>query len=316
MSDFYDKVGEILSADSIKMNEPMKNHTTFQIGGPAKYYVAPKSREQLVQVVGLCRREGMPFYVVGNGSNLLVGDDGYDGVIVSVRCLTSWDMGMERRESAHQAWQAREDAAAEVLTASAGIPLLRLAKAAAERGLTGFEFAAGIPGTLGGAVVMNAGAYGSEMKDVLGWVQVLDEEGQVRRIEAGDLQLRYRASCIPERGWVVLEAGLLLGRGRPEEIFGKMEEFARRRREKQPLEYPSAGSTFKRPRGNFAGKLIDEAGLRGFRVGDAQVSRKHCGFVVNRGNASAADVMKLCDEVMRRVKETSGVALDLEVKRL
>lgn len=313
MSDFYDKAGEILSADSIKMDEPMKNHTTFQIGGPAKYYVTPTSREQLVQVVGLCRREGMPFYVVGNGSNLLVGDDGYEGVIVSVRCLTSWEEAGEHPEASRQD---QEGQASVMITASAGIPLSRLAKAAAERGLAGFEFAAGIPGTLGGAVVMNAGAYGSEMKDVLCWVRVLDEDGQIRRIKAGDLQLRYRASCIPERGWVVLEAGLLLGRGRPGEIFGKMEEFARRRREKQPLEYPSAGSTFKRPRGHFAGKLIDEAGLRGFRVGDAQVSRKHCGFVVNRGNASAADVMKLCDEVIRRVKETSGVALDLEVKRL
>lgn len=313
MSDFYDKLREILTADSIREKEPMRNHTTFRIGGPAKYYAAPKSREQFIKAVGLCRREGMPFYVIGNGSNILVSDDGYEGMILSAECLTSWDIVLD---AAKDSPPNREDAVSGVITAAAGVRLSRLAKAAAQKGLTGLEFAAGIPGTLGGAVVMNAGAYGSEMKDVLCWVQVLDGDGGLRRLTAQELHLGYRESCIPARGYVVLEAGLRLLPGQPEEICGKMEELARKRREKQPLEYPSAGSTFKRPKGHFAGKLIDEAGLRGFRVGDAQVSEKHCGFVVNRGNASAADVITLCDQVRRRVREATGVILEMEIKQL
>jgi UDP-N-acetylmuramate dehydrogenase len=243
----------------------------------------------------------MAFYVIGNGSNLLVSDKGYEGVIISTEGLASW--------------QAAEDGEA-VLSASAGILLSRLAKAAASKSLTGLEFAAGIPGTLGGAVVMNAGAYGSEMKDVICWARVLDRQGVVRTLTLEELGLGYRTSRVPAEGYVVLEAGLRLAEGCQEEIYKKMEDLAARRRKKQPLEYPSAGSAFKRPPGHFAGKLIDDAGLRGFRIGDAQVSEKHCGFVINRGNATEAQVTELCREVRRRVKEQFGVELELEVKKL
>lgn len=298
MNEFYRKLQSVLSEDSIKIGEPMKNHTTFRIGGPAKYYLTPKTQEELAETVVLCRKEGIPYYVMGNGSNLLVGDEGYEGAVVST-------------EQLNRIW-VDEDG----LTAQAGALLSRLAKTAAEESLTGLEFAAGIPGTLGGAVVMNAGAYGAEMKDVLIWAEVLDTEGKIQKLEVEQLHLGYRTSCIPAQKYLVLKARLNLLRGMRQEIYGRMEELARRRREKQPLEYPSAGSMFKRPKGHYAGKLIDEAGLRGFQIGGAQVSEKHCGFVINRGNATASDVAELCREVKRRVLETSGVELELEVKKL
>ncbi len=308
MEDFYKRLAGILADDCIRTEEPMRNHTTFRIGGPARYFVTPKTQKELTEVVMLCQSAAVPFCVIGNGSNLLVNDTGYRGVAVSTERLTRWEIRGE----------AGGDVVGQkvVLAASAGILLSRLAKAAAGESLTGLEFAAGIPGTLGGAVVMNAGAYGSEMKDVLRWVRVLDRQGAVRELTLPQLDLGYRTSCIEAEGYVVLEAGLCLGKGDREEILGKMKELAAKRREKQPLEYPSAGSTFKRPKGYFAGKLIDDAGLRGFRVGDAQVSEKHCGFVINRGKASAADVINLCGQVRRRVKERFGVELELEVKQL
>ncbi len=298
MKDFYEKLGNILPGECIKTNEPMSRHTTFRIGGPARYYVRPKTREQLARIAMLCRRENVSWYVVGHGSNLLAGDEGYDGVILSTEGLT------------------RCQVEGEEMRAEAGLLLSRAAKEAARMSLGGFEFAAGIPGTVGGAVVMNAGAYGSELKDVLTWVRVLDTEGKILTLEAGELELGYRTSRIPSEGYVVLEAGFKLAAGDREAILGRMEELAAKRREKQPLDYPSAGSTFKRPAGHFAGKLIEDAGLRGFRVGGAQVSEKHCGFVINRKDATAADVMELCREVKRRVREQSGVELELEVKLL
>lgn len=301
MAEFHERLQKVLAADSVRTEESMRDHTTFRIGGPAKYFVTPKTQKELTDTVGLCRKEAMAFYVIGNGSNLLVSDKGYEGVIISMEGLASW--------------QAAEDGEA-VLSAGAGILLSRLAKAAASKSLTGLEFAAGIPGTLGGAVVMNAGAYGSEMKDVIRWVRVLDRQGVVRTLTLEELGLGYRTSRVPAEGYVVLEAGLRLAEGCQEEIYKKMEDLAERRRKKQPLEYPSAGSAFKRPPGHFAGKLIDDAGLRGFRIGDAQVSEKHCGFVINRGNATEAQVTELCREVRRRVKEQFGVELELEVKKL
>ena len=298
MKDFYEKLGNILPGECIKTNEPMSRHTTFRIGGPARYYVRPKTREQLARTAMLCRRENVSWYVVGHGSNLLAGDEGYDGVILSTEGLTQCQVEGEE------------------MRAEAGLLLSRAAKEAARMSLGGFEFAAGIPGTVGGAVVMNVGAYGSELKDVLTWVRVLDTEGKILTLEAGELELGYRTSRIPSEGYVVLEAGFKLAAGDREAILGRMEELAAKRREKQPLDYPSAGSTFKRPAGHFAGKLIEDAGLRGFRVGGAQVSEKHCGFVINRKDATAADVMELCREVKRRVREQSGVELELEVKLL
>lgn len=302
MKDFHEKLETILAAASIRTEEPMKDHTTFRIGGPAEFYVTPKTEAELVDAVKLCRKEGMPFHVIGNGSNLLVSDRGFKGVVLSTECLTRWEISGEDTGG--------------VMTACAGILLSRLAKEAAKESLTGLEFAAGIPGTLGGAVAMNAGAYGFEMKNVLCWARVLDKEGRIKRLTAEQLQLGYRTSCVSPMGYTVLEAGLRLCKGLREEIYGKMEELAQRRREKQPLEYPSAGSTFKRPEGHFAGQLIDQAGLRGYRIGGAQVSEKHCGFVINRGGATAADVVNLCDEVRRRVREMSGVELELEVKHI
>lgn len=297
---FYDKLCNVLAPDQIKTDEDMGRHTTFRTGGPADYYVEPRDAGELAAVLRLCRSEDMPYYILGNGSNLLVSDRGYHGVIVA--------MG-------HKAWSMIR-AEGTNIRAGAGTLLSAVARYALQESLTGLEFAAGIPGTLGGAVVMNAGAYGSEMKNVLASVTVLTAEGEVLTIDAADLELGYRTSCILKKGYVVLEAELALKKGEAETIRAAMDDLAAQRKSKQPLEYPSAGSTFKRPQGYFAGKLIQDAGLRGFMVGGAQVSEKHCGFVINRDHATAADVMNLCREVQRRVYETAGVTMEMEVKTL
>ena len=265
----------------------------------ALYFVTPSCEKEIASVVNLCRREKMPYYILGNGSNLLVSDKGYDGVIIS---MTKGFSQIEVRD--------------QVITAGSGALLSRIARTALEESLTGLEFAAGIPGTLGGAVVMNAGAYGGEMKQVLQSVSVLTKDGQVKEIPAEELELGYRKSCIQREEYIVLSAEILLKQGKKSEIQAQMEDFAARRREKQPLEYPSGGSTFKRPEGYFAGKLIEDAGLKGFTVGGAQVSEKHSGFVINRNGATSADVYELCRQVQARVKEKFGVDLEMEVKRL
>lgn len=298
MDALYHELRELLGDADVKRREPMKRHTTFRIGGPAQIFAAPRTEDQLIRSIKLCRERGIPWYVIGNGSNLLVDDQGVRGVILSTEMLDDLDVE------------------GETIRALAGVRLSRLARAAAQNSLTGFEFAAGIPGTLGGAVVMNAGAYGSEMKEVLLWARVLDRQGRVRKLDAKELKLGYRTSAVESEGYVVLETGIGLRRGEQSQICGRMEELAKKRQEKQPLEYPSAGSTFKRPEGYFAGKLIDDAGLRGYRIGDAQISEKHCGFVINRGSATGADVLALCEEVRRRVKERFGVELEMEVRRL
>lgn len=276
----------------------MRNHTTFRIGGPAKFYLTPKTQEELTEVANLCRKEGMPYYVIGNGSNLLVQDEGYEGAVISTKML-------------NRIWVEGEE-----MIAQSGILLSRLAKAAAEESLMGLEFAAGIPGTLGGAVVMNAGAYGAEMKEVLLWAEVLDTNGQIQRLNTEELKLGYRTSSILSHGYLVLKAGLKLCKGLQQEIYQKMEQLAMQRREKQPLEYPSAGSTFKRPEGSFAGKLIMEAGLAGLRVGGAQISTKHCGFIVNTGRASACDVMRLIHQLQKAVREKFEIDLEPEIRLL
>lgn len=299
MSEFRSKLERILEEDSIRTDEMMKHHTTFRIGGPADYFVTPNDETALAAVVRLCLETGMPYYLLGNGSNLLVSDQGYRGVMIA--------MG--------EAFQRCEITDGRV-TAGAGMMLSRLARRAGEASLAGLEFAAGIPGTLGGAMVMNAGAYGSEIKDVLVSAKVMDQSGEVQVLTAEELELGYRTSCIPRKQYVALEGTFMLKTGNPEEIREKMEELMVQRKTRQPVEYPSAGSTFKRPAGYFAGKLIDDAGLRGFRVGDAQISEKHCGFVVNRGQATASQVMALCQEVTGRVKEKFGVELEMEVKIL
>lgn len=283
----------------ILVAEPMKNHTTFRIGGPADALALPKTPEEVAEVVRFCHEHAQPYYVLGNGSNLLVSDEGYRGLVLQLyRNFNDIQVN------------------GETITVQSGAMLAAVARTAYQTGLTGLEFASGIPGTIGGAVVMNAGAYGGEMKNVLKEVTVLTKEGEVLVIPAKALELGYRTSVIPKNGWIVLGAVLQLKKGDQEQILARMEELKEQRITKQPLDLPSAGSTFKRPEGYFAGKLIMDAGLRGFTVGGAQVSEKHCGFVVNRGDATAADVWELICEVKRRVKEMTGVELEPEVKLL
>ena len=290
------KLGEQVE---ILVAEPMKNHTTFRIGGPADALALPKTPEEVAEVVRFCHEHAQPYYVLGNGSNLLVSDEGYRGLVLQLyRNFNDIQVN------------------GETITVQSGAMLAAVARTAYQTGLTGLEFASGIPGTIGGAVVMNAGAYGGEMKIVLKEVTVLTKEGVVLVIPAKALELGYRTSVIPKNGWIVLGAVLQLKKGDQEQILARMEELKEQRITKQPLDLPSAGSTFKRPEGYFAGKLIMDAGLRGFTVGGAQVSEKHCGFVVNRGNATAADVWELICEVKRRVKEMTGVELEPEVKLL
>lgn len=299
MEKIRNKLEQILTKEQIKEQEPMSRHTTFRVGGPASWMVVPNSCAELSQILELCRREKLPFYILGNGSNLLVGDGGYRGVMVKLG-------------PSFQKIQVEEN----LLSAGAGAMLAAASKQALSSSLTGLEFAAGIPGTIGGAVVMNAGAYGSDMSQVMKQAVVLTPEGKIETVPVQELELGYRTSCIQERGYIVLEVQFRLESKDAEQIRRKMEELAQLRRSKQPLEYASAGSTFKRPKGFFAGKLIQDAGLRGKTVGDAQVSEKHCGFVINRGEASAADIMELCSLVKQRVQEYAGVSLELEVKTL
>lgn len=279
-------------------NEPMSAHTTFRIGGPARYYMIPENAGQVSKCMAFAMKMELPYVIVGKGSNVLFCDEGYPGVVIEVgRSMAD----IETSGDGH-------------IRAGAGAGLGALAAAAAKQSLSGLEFASGIPGTVGGAVVMNAGAYGGEIKDCIKSAKVLNEEGAVLELSRDEMELGYRSSVIQIRGYIVTEAVFQLHEGNKEDILGRMSELNAKRREKQPLDYPSAGSTFKRPEGYFAGKLIEDAGLRGFQVGDAQVSEKHCGFVINRGKATAADVMGLMEEVQKRVFETSGVRLEPEVK--
>ena len=294
---FYQELCGCVGADQIRQKEPMKLHTTFRAGGPADYFVIPKSSLQVKQVIEICKARKMPWYVVGNGSNLLVGDGGYRGVIIQIYKNLS-GVTIEGQS----------------VKAQAGALLSRVGACALQESLAGMEFACGIPGTIGGAVVMNAGAYGGEMKDILSSVTVLKENGEEEVILADQLQMGYRTSVIKEKGYVVLEAVLHLEKGDAGQIAGRMEELKRKRVEKQPLEFPSAGSTFKRPEGYFAGKLIEDAGLKGLTIGGAQVSQKHAGFIINRGGATAQDVRRLVSEIQETVYVRFGVKLECEIE--
>lgn len=288
-----------LGSDNVKLQEPMSRHTTFRIGGPADFYLCPHSTKEVQEIVEICKEENLPYFVLGNGSNLLVSDKGYRGVVI-------------------QLWKNFSDITVKdcCIQAKAGALLSKVAAEALEAGLTGMEFASGIPGTIGGAAFMNAGAYGGEMKDIIKSVKVLDTQGEVRVLPKEELKMGYRTSIVKEKGYTVLSVELELSKGNREEIRNTMEDLKERRTSKQPLEMPSAGSTFKRPEGYFAGKLIMDSGLRGFSVGGAQVSEKHCGFVVNKGGATAMDVLTLIREVQRKVKEQFGVDLETEVRFL
>ncbi len=297
--EFPAELAAILPEDQIHLNEPMSAHTTFRVGGPADVYAEAADIGQLTAIRDLCKKEGVPCIVLGNGSNLLVSDKGYRGVVISlIKDFT--DIECE----------------GSLIRAGAAAKLSAVAKKALDASLTGMEFASGIPGSVGGAVRMNAGAYGSEIKDVLIEATVLTPGGEVLIIPAQGLELGYRTSSVERNDYTVLESCFALTPGDRKDISARMDDLSGRRREKQPLEYPSAGSTFKRPEGHFAGKLIEDAGLRGFSVGGAKVSDKHCGFVINYDHATADDIYRLCREVQRRVREDSGVDLEMEVRLL
>lgn len=293
------KFCELLGEERVLTDEPMNRHTTFRIGGPADYFLLPESREDIRGIIKICKEEGLPYFVLGNGSNLLVSDEGYRGVIIQMFKNLN-----------------KVTVEGTCIRAESGALLSSVAAAAKNASLAGFEFAGGIPGTLGGAVVMNAGAYGGELKDVLKEATVLTQDGDILTIPVEELEMGYRTSKVKTSGYLVLEAVISLKEGDQEAIKARMKELTEQRTTKQPLEYPSAGSTFKRPQGYFAGKLIMDSGLRGYRVGGAQVSEKHCGFVINTGNACAKDVRDLMEDVIDKVRDKFGVTLEPEVKFL
>ena len=298
-SEIIKKFCDLLGEERVFTGEAMSRHTTFKIGGPADYFLMPDKDTDVGRIVKICKESAIPYFILGNGSNLLVGDGGYRGAVIQIYKNMS-AVTVEGTE----------------ITVQAGALLSSVAAAAKNAALTGFEFAGGIPGTMGGAVVMNAGAYGGEMKDVLTEVTVMDEEGEIVTLPADKLELGYRTSIIKTAGYIVLEAKLQLKEGNPEVIRETMKDLTIRRTTKQPLEYPSAGSTFKRPEGYFPGKLILDSGVAGYQVGGAQVSEKHCGFVINAGGATARDVRTLMDNVRDIVYKKYGVTLEPEVKFL
>lgn len=283
--------------------EPLMNHTTFKIGGPADYLVQPSDAEELAAGIAFCQAHDIDFYVIGNGSNLLAGDGGFRGVIFKL-CRNLDALSFEENDGEL------------TVRAGAGYMLARLAKEVSAKGYTGFEFATGIPGTLGGGVTMNAGAYGGEINDIIVSATVMDMKGCIREVAASDLHLAYRHSIVMEEDLLILDTVLRFKAGDAEAIAERVAELATQRKEKQPLEYPSAGSTFKRPEGYFAGKLIQDADLKGYTVGGAQVSTKHSGFVINIGGATAADVRTLMQDVDAKVFEMFGVHMEPEVRFL
>ncbi len=294
--DIIEALRQIDSDLEMNINEKMSRHTTFKTGGPASLFIRPDSLEQLKKVVALLKRAEVPYFILGNGSNLLVSDKGYDGAIISTDKFT--DIRLEDEKTIY---------------AEAGVKNSAIAAFARDNSLTGFEFAAGIPGSLGGAVIMNAGAYGGEMKLIVKEVRALSPQGEIIRLDNEALRFDYRTSALKGKDFIVISALLELEKGDKDEISARMNELALKRKEKQPLEYPSAGSTFKRPEGYFAGKLIEDSGLRGYTVGGAMVSDKHCGFVINKGEATSKDIYTLILNVQNTVYEKFGVRLEPEV---
>lgn len=296
-TEVYKQLTELLPLAEILYDEPMSKHTTFRVGGAADVFIRIASEEQLKVLIPELVKSEIPYYIIGKGSNLLVGDKGFRGVVIQL------DEAFENIKVNNN-----------IVTACAGASMAKIAKTALQNSLTGFEFAAGIPGCVGGGVIMNAGAYGGEMKDVVSKVRVLCKDGSVKEYTNEEMCFGYRFSALKNKPeYIVLEVEIILGPGNEEDILAKMQDLAKRRKDKQPLEYPSAGSTFKRPEGYFAGKLIGDAGLSGYSVGDAEVSEKHNGFVINRGNATAADVRTLIETIQCKVYEQFGVNLEREV---
>lgn len=297
IKNIYNRLLEKICLENIKKDEPMSKHTSFKIGGPVDLMVMPRSVEEVQHAINICREEKITYYIVGNGSNLLVRDKGIRGVVIKIADNFN-----------------RVDIERNKVTAQAGILLSTLSNMVAKSGFCGFEFASGIPGTLGGGIAMNAGAYGGEMKDVLLGASVIDDRGNVIYLDHNELELGYRESIVQKKDYIVLEADMEFEEGNYDEIKEKMRDFTHRRKTKQPLHLPSAGSTFKRPTGHFAGKLIEDAGLKGVRVGGAEVSSLHSGFCVNIGNASAEDVILLIKLIQKTVRDKFGVELHPEVK--
>jgi len=294
---FVEKIKEIVGSENVKPDEPMKNHTSFKVGGPADILVTPVSVLQLSQAIQLCKNENVPVFIMGNGTNLIVRDKGIRGVVIKI-----YDNLNE--------FTVKDD----IITAYAGVLLSKISMAAYENGLTGLEFASGIPGTLGGAVAMNAGAYGGEMKDVIIETEFIDRDGELRVIRDDEHQFGYRTSLIQKHSGIVIRSSMKLKKGSKEEIKAMMEDLAKKRQDKQPLEMPSAGSVFKRPEGYFAGKLIEDCGLRGYRIGGAEVSTKHCGFIINTGDAIAKDILDLIAHIQSTVRMKFGVDMQTEVR--
>ena len=292
----YNYIKTVIPQERILFHQPMKEYTTFRVGGEAECVIMIRQEEELAKLISYLKQIEQEYFILGNGSNLLVGDKGYRGIVLK------FDGPMEQITVEGTR-----------VVAKAGALLSKVAVTAKENSLTGLEFAAGIPGSIGGGVVMNAGAYDGEMKQIVETVRVMDCDGQITTLDNDTMEFGYRTSIIKNRPFIVLEVVMQLMEGNQEQISAKMEELAMLRRNKQPLEYPSAGSTFKRPEGYYAGKLIMDAGMRGFRIGGAQVADKHCGFVINTGKATAADIREVIEEVQERVKERFHVFLEPEV---
>ena len=297
---FYLELNQILQKNQIKQKERLENHTTLHIGGEADYLVTPTNIDEIKNVICLCKKNNMPYYVIGNGSNLLVSDQGYRGLILK--------LGEEFSNVI-----IKEDG---TVIAQAGILLSKLANKVADHCYTGFEYAAGIPGTFGGAVTMNAGAYDGEIKQCIVGAKVMDVDGSVLELSKEELELSYRSSILQIRNYILLEAEMRFEKGDQQQIKQKIKELNNQRSEKQPLDKYSAGSTFKRPQGYFAGKLISDSGLRGYQVGGAAVSEKHCGFCINKDSATARDFIALVQDVSRIVYDNFGVRLETEIKFL
>ncbi|MEG0641318.1 MAG: UDP-N-acetylmuramate dehydrogenase [Clostridium sp.] len=296
MNEFKIRLEKCLDKDIIKYNEPLKNHTSFKLGGPCTVFITPTNKEELITSLKLCREFDIPFFVLGNGSNLIVRDGGILGVVIQLKCLNNVSSD------------------GNIILAGAGAMLSAASNMALKNSLKGMEFASGIPGTIGGAVTMNAGAYGGEIKDVIDSATVVTQTGEVLKLNKEQLELSYRSSSIQKNNYIVLEASFSLEEGVYDDIKNRMNTLNGRRRDKQPLEFPSAGSTFKRPEGHFAGKLIEDAGLKGLTIGGAMVSEKHAGFVINYNDATANDVISLIKKVQDIIKEKDNVYLETEVK--
>lgn len=294
--DFSQKLTNILDKKDIEIDALMKNHTSFKVGGPVDILVNPEKFQQIIDLIKICKENNVPYFIIGNGTNLLVKDGGIRGAVIKLCKLDEIRLQDER------------------IIAKCGATLRDVSDFALENNLTGFEFACGIPGSIGGAVAMNAGAYNGEISHVIESAKVIDSDGNIRILNKDELELGYRTSSVLKNRYTVLEVNLKLEKGEHQKIKDRMEELEKKRTEKQPLEHPSAGSTFKRPEGYFAAKLIEDSGLKGMRIGDAEVSEKHSGFIINKGNATAKDILDLIKLVQDKVKEKFNLDLYTEVR--